>query len=256
MIYINPIGGLANMMFHISAIWSLAKDNNDELCLLDIENKIRILKNDAIWNCPQAEDYRFLFNRFPNRSNMLCRVMSYPFHYVPLEYKNEHQYVGYFQSEKNFKHRRNDILKLFDAPIEFNDRINKYSDLFGNISLHVRRGNYLNYPDIHPTQKMDYYNAAISILPKDLNILVFSDDMSWCRENFIGDRFVFIDEIDYISLYVMSKMKHHIIANSSFSWWSAWMSVYDDKIVIAPKIWFGQGHYDTRDMLPNNWIKV
>ncbi|GAG88297.1 unnamed protein product, partial [marine sediment metagenome] len=72
---------------------------------------------------------------------------------------------------------------------------------------------------------------------------------------FIGDRFVFIDEIDYISLYVMSKMKHHIIANSSFSWWGAWLSEYDNKIVIAPEVWVNTRE-DTSDVIPNNWIKI
>jgi hypothetical protein len=174
-----------------------------------------------------------------------------------MRYQNEHEYFGYFQSEKYFKHRRNDIIKLFSPPIEFNNKINQYSDLFGNISLHVRRGNYVKYySDIHPPQTMIYYNQAISLLPTDLKILVFSDDMQWCRENFIGDRFVFIDEIDYISLYLMSKMKHHIIANSSFSWWSAWLSQYDDRIVIAPQKWLGEGIEDIKDLIPNNWIKI
>jgi hypothetical protein len=103
---------------------------------------------------------------------------------------------------------------------------------------------------------MEYYNQAISLLPKDLKILIFSDDIPWCKENFIGDRFVFIDKIDYISLYIMCKMKHHIIANSTFSWWGAWISEYSDKIVIAPKRWLGDPQYDTKDLLPDNWIKL
>ena len=257
MIYIHPIGGLGNFLFHIAAIWSLAKDNNDELCLLDVDGKIQTMIIGEIWNAPHANDYRFIFNRFPNKNGIPLPLLHYPFIYVPLQYKPEHEYYGYFQSEKNFNHRRNDIIKLFSPPIEFEDRINKYSDLFGHISLHVRRGNFVKYfSNIHPPQTMEYYNKAISSLPNDLKILIFSDDMQWCKENFIGDRFVFVDEIDYISLYVMSKMKHHIIANSSFSWWGAWLSTYNDKIVIAPKRWFGDPQYDIRDLLPNNWIKL
>jgi hypothetical protein len=255
MIYIHPVGGLGNFLFHIAAIWSLAKDNNDDLCLLDVDAKIKIMKRDEIWNAPHADDYRFLFNRFPNKNGIVVQQLHYPFIYAPLVYRPEYEYCGYFQSEKNFNHRRNDILKLFGHPIEFEGRINKYSHLFGNISIHVRRGNYLYYPNIHPQQSMDYYNTAISMLPTDLKILIFSDDIPWCRENFIGDKFVFIDEIDYISLYVMSKMKYHIITNSSFSWWGAWLSVYDDKIVIAPKKWLGDGIEDTKDLIPDSWIK-
>lgn len=256
MIYIHPIGGLGNMLFHIAAIWTLAKDNNDELCLLDIDSKVNTLKNDAIWNAPHAEDYRFLFNRFPIKNNIPTMKVNYPYIYVPLQYRREFEYIGYFQSEKNFLHRRNDILKLFNPPIEFNDRINKYKSLFGNISLHVRRGNYANYPTIHPMMTMEYYNKAISALPKDLKILVFSDDLEWCKQNFIGERIVFIEEIDYISLYLISKMKYHIIGNSSFSWWGAWLSPYDNKVVISPKQWLAPGIEDTRDLIPNNWIKL
>jgi hypothetical protein len=258
MIYIHPLGGLGNCLFHIAAIWSLAKDNNDELCLLGIDEKIKIMKSGENWNAPHADDYMYLFNRFAMKNGVTAPVLHYPFIYVPIVYKPEHEYYGYFQSEKNFKHRRNDIIKLFSPPIEFEERINKYSDLFGNISLHVRRGNYLNSSNIniHPVQTMEYYNKSISILPKNLKILVFSDDMLWCKENFIGDRFVFVDEIDYISLYIMSKMKHHIIANSSFSWWGAWISQYNDKIVIAPQKWLGEGVEDTRDLIPENWPRI
>jgi len=262
MIYIRPVGGLGNFLFHIAAIWSLAKDNNDELCLLDVNEKILMMQTGEIWNTPHAADYMFLFNRFPMKNGIhgiryMAPIIYSPYIYTPLKYKPEHEYDGYFQSEKNFIHRRKDILKLFSEPIEFQEKINKYSEYFGHISLHVRRGNFVtHYPDIHPPQTMEYYNKAISLVPKDLKILVFSDDMLWCRENFIGNRFVFIDEIDYISLYLMNKMKHHIVANSSFSWWGAWMSPYDDKIVVAPQKWVGDGICDTKDLIPDNWIKI
>jgi len=86
--------------------------------------------------------------------------------------------------------------------------------------------------------------------------LIFSDDLNWCRENFIGERFVFVDEIDYISLYLMSKMKYHICANSTFSWWGAWLSENDEAIV--PKEWFAKDitFYNDKDIYPDKWIKI
>ena len=137
--------------------------------------------------------------------------------------------------------------------------VNKYSHLFNNICLHVRRGDYVKlYSELHLPQTMDYYDEALSYLPKNMKVLIFSDDIEWCKKNFIGDRFIFIDEVDYISIYIMSKMKHFIIANSSFSWWGAWLSDQDDKIVISPKKWFG-GSLLNQDIemkiIPNNWIK-
>lgn len=255
MIYIHPLGGLGNILFHIASIWTLAKDNDDELCLLNIEEKIANLIKDKRCDISHARDYIYLFNRF-KILNIEKPNINYNFEYKPLMYINEHKYTGYFQSEKYFKHRRDELLELFKPPEEFNIIINKYSHLYGNISLHVRRGDYVNlYPNIHPPQSIEYYNKALSILPDDMKVVVFSDDIFWCRQNFIGKRFIIIDEIDYISIYIMSKMKHHIIANSSFSWWGAWMSNYDDKIVIAPSKWFGD-ETDSTNIVPSDWIKI
>ena len=177
MIYLNPIGGLGNMFFQIASIWSLAKDNSDELCLLNINESINRLINSN--NRKNAPVYTYIFNRFNCKNGHMGNVMHYPFEYVPLEYKREYEYVGYFQSEKYFKHRRNEIIELFKPAEEFNNEINKYSHLFNNISLHVRRGDYVGSP-IHLTQTTEYYQNALNILPKDMLVLVFYDDLKWC----------------------------------------------------------------------------
>jgi hypothetical protein len=255
MIYIHPVGGLGNMFFHIASIWTLAKDNDDELCLLNTDKKIMDLINDNRCDIKHAAKYKYIFNRFLCKNGTANRSKQYPFNYIPLVYHNECEYFGYFQCEKYFKHRRTEILELFKPSDEFVGEINKYLDLFGNISLHVRRGDYVN-SRVHPALTMKYYEEALSYLPYNMKVLVFSDDLKWCEENFIGERYVFINEIDYISIYLISKMKHHIIANSSFSWWGAWMSEYENKLIIAPKKWFG---YDTEydgDLIPDNWIRI
>jgi hypothetical protein len=261
MIYIYPIGGLGNMFFHIASIYSLAKDNNDNLCLINIPHKIDNLKADTRCDISHADNYNYLFERFYRANINVPQKLHYPFECVPLQYVSDHEYIGYFQSENYFKHRKDEILDLFQPTIEMEEHLNtKYGDLFGNISLHVRRKDYANlYPHLHPPQTMDYYNRALEILPKDLKVLVFSDELLWCKNNFIGDRFVFIDEVDYISMYLMTRMKCNIIANSSFSWWGAWMNKNEDKTVITPVNWFG-GHLlgDELKMkiIPENWIKI
>jgi hypothetical protein len=261
MIYVYPIGGLGNMMFHIASIWSLAKDNNDELGLLNIPQKIASLVNDPRYyhnecNLRHAQKYEYIFNRFPQINGRNFPTFSYPFTYTPLKYQKEYQYMGYYQSEKYFKHRRNEILELFKPTDEINIGVMKYSDLFDNISLHVRRGpEIVSCTDVYTLPTMEYYNNALSCLPQDLKILIFSDNMKWCKENFIGNRFVFIKEIDYISIYLMSKMKYHIVANSTFSWWGAWMS--NAEKIFSPRSWFvnGSGVSDV-DLIPENWIKI
>ena len=255
MIYIHPIGGLGNMFFHIASIWTLAKDNDDELCLLNVEKKIIDLINDRRCDIKHAVEYQYIFNRFPKKNGGASRIIQYPFKYVPLTYHNETEYLGYYQCEEYFKHRRTELLELFKPADEFVGEINKYQHLFGNISLHVRRGDYVT-SRVHPALQMNYFEEALSHLPDDMKVLVFSDDLKWCKENFIGERYVFINEIDYISMYLMSKMKHHVIANSSFSWWGAWMSEYDDKIVTVPKNWFGANTEYDGDLIPDNWIRI
>ena len=259
MIYFKPHRGLGNTLFQIAAIWTLAKDNGDELCLLDVN------KHNVALNSLGRGNLTYLFNRFssiegiPNGDFLKInnQVLKYPnIHYAPIEYKKEHLYVGEFISEKYFKHRRNEILELFKCPDEFNDKINQYSHLFGSISLHVRRGDYVPNSWLFSVATIEYYNKALSLMPDDKYVVIFSDDLNWCRQNFIGERYVFIDEVDYISLYLMTKMKYHINASSTFSWWGAWMS--DSEKIVTPKQWFAinNNHYNDKDICPENWIKI
>ena len=258
MIYIYPIGGLGNTMFHIASIYSLALDNNDELGLLDVNKKINHIINDNRAVTPHADKYFYLFNRFKCFENIKCESLKYPFNYTKLNYLCGHQYVGYFQSENYFIHRRAEVIEKFKPDDSFYGLINKYEKYNNSISLHVRRGDYVKlYPQIHIPQTMDYYNNALCNLPTDKYVLIFSDDINWCKNNFIGDRFIFISEVDYISIYLMAKMKYHVIGNSSFSWWGAWLCENEDKMVIAPSKWFGDNKNKyLNDLLPNNWIRL
>ena len=253
MIYTHPVGGLGNMFFNIAALYALAKDNNDELCLINIDQKIVDLINDYRWDGRHAPIFKYFLDRFPQKNMIENYGNEHSFTYEPIQYNNERIYKGYFQCEKYFKHRKDEIVNLFRPADEFLPTINKYSDLFGNISLHVRRNDYKNYSHIHTLQTKEYYEAALALFPKDLKVTVFSDEMEWCKQTFIGDRFVFINEMDYIEIYIMTKMKYHVIANSSFSWWGAWMG--DSEIVVAPKNWFGC-IYNAKDIVPENWIKL
>jgi hypothetical protein len=99
----------------------------------------------------------------------------------------------------------------------------------------------------------------MAAMPDGTTFLVFSDDMEWCKENFIGDQFIFVEgENDVTDLWIMSYCKHNIIANSSFSWWGAWLNDYKHKIVVAPLKWFGpaKGDIKTDDIYAENWIRI
>jgi len=165
---------------------------------------------------------------------------------------------GYFQSEKYLD--RELILKLYsidDISLEYiND---KYKNIISNsVSIHVRRGDYLNKYDKHPVQDINYYNLAMKYFRDYKKFIIFSDDIEWCKTNFIGDQFIFIEgEHDYIDLWLMSLCDHNIIANSSFSWWGAWLNQNINKKVIAPKNWFGpKKKLDTIDLYCKDWILI
>lgn len=164
---------------------------------------------------------------------------------------------GYFQSEKYFDHCRQEIIEAFQIP---------YKKLEGFVSIHVRRADYLKYPDKHPVVTYEYISEAVKLFIEKgySSFVVCSDDIQWCRSNLkplelFGATFSYSHNKEPIAdLALMSCCEHNIISNSSFSWWSAWLNQNPDKKVIAPKIWFGNGnsHLNTKDLLPESWIKI
>tara|TARA_B100000945_G_scaffold299860_1_gene280910 strand:- start:1027 stop:1824 length:798 start_codon:yes stop_codon:yes gene_type:complete len=148
---------------------------------------------------------------------------------------------GYFQTEKYFKHIEDDIKKDFSFSKELNDTCEDVINNLGGedtISLHIRRTDYVHNPN-HPVQPIEYYQSALDKLPKDIPVIVFSDDPEWCENNdaFEDDRFAISNNAPDLDLCLMTHCKYHIIANSSFSWWGAWLA--DSEKIIAPKNWFG-----------------
>ena len=127
------------------------------------------------------------------------------------------------------------------------------------ISLHIRRTDHLTKPTYHPVLPLTYYEEALSKFPTvydscDVPVLVFSDDPQWCNEQefFSGDRFLISEGGDNITdMCLMSLCQYQIMANSTFSWWGAWLS--NSKHVIGPKLWFGPDGEDPRDIYVDRW---
>ncbi|GAB3564292.1 alpha-1,2-fucosyltransferase [Spirosoma luteolum] len=150
---------------------------------------------------------------------------------------------GAFQSERFFAEAADLVRHYFTpAPALVQAQQQAYGHLLtdNTCSLHVRRGDYLRHQPAFPPQPLAYYETAIDQFPADTRFLVFSDDLPWCRQHFIGDRFSFIEgQTDIADLFLMSRCHHHIMANSSFSWWGAWLNPSPDKRVYCPALWFG-----------------
>jgi hypothetical protein len=175
---------------------------------------------------------------------------------------------GYFQTEKYFSHCRDLILNQFTFKSKYSDKSNQYLESIREnkkgsniVSLHVRRGDYVHYPQHHPTCGTEYYNKAVSEIKSRIErpvFLVFSDDKEWCKTVFIGDEYI-ISELDnpYEEMCAMTLCDSHIIANSSFSWWGAWLNKKENKTVISPSNWLGPAiGKDTSDIHCKDWIII
>jgi hypothetical protein len=252
------MGGLGNQLFQIATTIALAIKNNDETCF-DIDNHRIGLQGKNASNY-KSNVYRKLNNGIINNISNIYNETG--FHYSKIPYKESLKIVGYFQSEKYFIDYRDEILNLFEPNENIITYINsKYGDILTKktCSLHVRRGDYLNFSDNHPPLQLKYYQDAIKNFDSDTLFLVFSDDINWCKTVFIGNNFIFIEnEEDYIDLYIMSLCKNNIIANSSFSWWGSWLNKNKDKKIIAPSKWFGEKLSDlkTEDVYTTKMIKL
>jgi hypothetical protein len=176
---------------------------------------------------------------------------------------------GYFQSEQYFRDIRDILLGDFSW---VNEPRGKNKELFGQInndkssvSVHVRRGDYVsnnNAAKFHGLTGLDYYRAAVNKIAKQVknpNLYVFSDDPDWCKR-----KLKFKQPTIYIShntngsedMRLMKTCRHNIIANSSFSWWGAWLNENPNKIVIAPKQWFSHPESNTKDLILSSWHKL
>ena len=169
---------------------------------------------------------------------------------------------GYFQSEKYFKNVEDEIRQDFTFKPEIAVHCkHMMSTVDTPIGIHIRRGDYLINADNHTNLGLDYYEEGLAKFDKDRTVIIFSDDPAWCKEQklFAGDRFLVAEGNDsYTDLCLMSLCSDFIIANSSFSWWGAWLSKGVDKVVCAPGKWFGpsNAHLDTSDILPPEWVII
>lgn len=176
---------------------------------------------------------------------------------------------GYWQSEKYFKAIESILredLTLKAPPSGLNLELAEQIKSCNAISLHIRRGDYVTNSatkQTHGALSIEYYQTAVSLILRcfsDATFFIFSDDIPWAKENLnITSPKIFInhntEKTDYEDLRLMSLCQHHIIANSSFSWWGAWLNPNKKKMVIAPKKWYSI-NVDTKDLIPEDWILV
>jgi hypothetical protein len=231
-------GRLGNALFQISVTIGYAKKYNVPFCFPKWEHQ-------SLINLPE--------DCFVDIENIKATTYyTEPrYRYTNIPFQDSCSLSGYFQSWKYFDHCKEYIRKNFTPK--------SLEDLSSYCCIHVRRGDYLRYPDHHPTQPMQYYMSAIDKIPVK-KFIIFSDDISWCRQHFTGNEFT-INETNSVAadFIKMVSCGHYIIANSSFSWWPAWINNRKDKVVVAPSNWFGSKLKESNpitDLIPPEWIII
>ena len=229
--------------------------------------------------------YYFLMQKVRNihykKRNFPYRVIFFPFgdqhydqapvHFFPqvFAYLDKNEYlIGLFQSYKYFDDCRDAILQEFQfdkhllskSTIKMSERMKQCN----SVSIHVRRGDYMNgyyYNLLGKVCDLEYYQRAIMEIKKHVSnpkFFVFSDDKEYVVKHLLLEEAEYADlnmGVDsWQDMYLMSQCHHNIIANSTFSWWGAWLNTHHDKIVVAPPRWFNDMEYD--DIIPFEWIRV
>ena len=260
---LGNLGRLANQMFQYASLKGIARHRGYEF---SIPPANVFGKRDPMVNTDEMNIYKVFgldkkntVGLFPNQ------VLAERMHTFDAElFENCPDNIdifGYYQTHKYFDHIEDEIREdfTFDSDLvksckEFLEYTYVFRDI---IALHIRRGDYISNPN-HPSQSMEYYQRGLEMLP-DLDVIVFSDDAEWCKQQeiFSSDRFSISEgNSTDADLCLMSMCQYHVIANSSFSWWGAWLA--RSKKVIAPKNWFGGDcvNKDVSDMEFANWTWI
>lgn len=174
---------------------------------------------------------------------------------------------GYWQSPKYFEHIENSIWQEFTLKEPLSEPVELLRKEIMNcesVCMHVRRGDFVGNA-LHDVSDKDYYAKAIAYIgsaQRIEKIFVFSDDIEWCKSNlsfpystvFVGPECAGKKAEGHLAL--MSACHHFVIANSTFSWWAAWLAPHPEKIVIAPQKWFTDESIDTSDLIPEEWVRM
>ena len=295
MIITKLLGGLGNQMFQFAAGYALAKRHNLPLKIditalkkyprhsgfqlddifsgaFELANKVDLTRSLGLFHTKRARQGISISNEETLKA--LPRVLQHPTHNFWtdfFDYGKKNIYLsGYWQSSKYFQGFENDLRAIFEFKNNLKNENKELAEEMQSeqsVSIHLRRGDYVSNPKayaFHGVCSQAYYQASIGLIRQrcpNAKFYVFSDDAEFAKAEFQDEPdFKFInnnrDKNSYIDMHLMSLCKHHIIANSTFSWWGAWLSQHDLKTVIAPKKWFSGSEEEIVDIYEENWIKI
>ena len=260
---LGNLGRLANQMFQYASLKGVARHRGYDF---SIPPQQVFGQHDTLVRSSELN----IYNVFDNIKNNNIQVARNPILQDRMHEFDEElfrscpdnvDFFGYYQSPKYFEHIKDEIKNDFKFSDEVESICNEmYESINGKeiVSLHIRRTDYIVYNN-HPLQPISYYEKALKLFDKNVQILVFSDDPAWCQEQglFADDSIMISEGNDAdVDMCLMSKCNYHIIANSSFSWWGAWLG--DSEKVVAPSNWFADSCADksVKDMVFGDWTWV
>lgn len=293
MIIVKVMGGLGNQMFQYSFGRAVSLTKQVELKLdiswfenLPSKDTVRVYELDTFNINPifatanEVNKLEGICGILPRRvCNFISKIgisfgnshfMEKGYRYDSNVFQDETYFEGFWQSYRYFDSFKEDIIQELTCklPLEGkNKELSAYIQSCEAVSLHIRRGDYVsnsNASSFHGVSPLDYYYKAIDFISKQVeepSFFIFSDDIAWVKENLTTEyptTFVDHNSVNqgFEDMRLMSLCKHNIIANSTFSWWGAYLNRYEKKNVIAPKKWFNDPSIDTSDLIPSEWIRL
>lgn len=284
MIVTKVLGGLGNQMFQYAFGRANALRNGTQLFLdrrsfaeyqthsfglHHLYAEISDAPKDMLPKQGPSDRLTRLTRRFWPSSPKVYVEKSFLFDPVAISLRGDIYFDGYWQSEKYFAEFASSIrseLSIKTPPSSVNLRWLERIRNAPSVSIHVRRGDYVSNQaasQVHGTCDLTYYSAAMEFMRRESTeppvFFVFSDDHEWVRQHmsfgenehcFVTDN---VADTNYEDLRLMSACRHHIIANSTFSWWGAWLNPSPEKVVIAPRRWFASAELRTDDLIPKDW---
>ena len=262
--HLGRMGQLGNQMFQYASLKGIARNrgfdymvaHNADVVVDSLGNKLYtelfnpfdiVVKQGVLDTQQYIQEPHFqfseeLFNTCPDNSSL----------------------VGYYQTPKYFNHIKDEIRSDFTFRPEILEPCKEMmEEMVEPVALHIRRGDFITNVENHYNQGLEYYEEALTKFEKNRQVIIFSDDTEWCNKQklFAPDRFLIAEgNSPYVDMCLMTMCSGFIIANSTFSWWPAWLSVAEDKKVVYPKQWFGVTGYtkdhDVTDLFPRRWIKL
>lgn len=297
MIIVSLFGGLGNQMFQYACGKAVAmklgvelkldvslvvdrtpRENftyrDYELAVFNIQDEIATAEEvrkfiPNLWNSTELMRQLYKVKRIVTKRNLFREKRVFRYN-NEIESVTDNSYLyGYFQTEKYFENQREELLRQFSLKNQLDEKnasIVKQLRSENSVSIHVRRGDYANSP-FSLLNVEDYYQKAIEVILANIDapvFYVFTNDSKWVEENFkvlkINKSIVTLNtgNQSFKDMILMSNCKHNICANSSFSWWGAWLNTNQGKIVITPKSWFKSTEYvkSTYDLIPNKWLSI